>query len=205
MGGVGWPEAVGRFRDAYREREIPARYDGRLHLAITFGGGALALAASLAQLHAVRPAEWLVVPLSLLYANLVEYLGHRHPMHRPWRGLGLVYRRHAGQHHRFFTDQAMPIDRLQDLRAVLFPPLLVGFFFGLFAAPAWFLLAHIVSANVAWLFVACGIAYFLNYEVLHLAYHLPDTHPLARLGLVRAGHAESPGTDEKSGADATAA
>jgi sterol desaturase/sphingolipid hydroxylase (fatty acid hydroxylase superfamily) len=35
------------------------------------------------------------------------------------------------------------------------------------------------------LFVACGIAYFLNYEILHLAYHLPDTHPLARLGLVR--------------------
>ena len=185
MGGVGWPEAVGRFRDAYREREIPARYDGRLHLAITFSGGVLALAASLAQLQAVRPLEWLAVPLSLLYANMVEYLGHRHPMHRPWRGFGLVYRRHAGQHHRFFSDQAMPIDRLQDLRAVLFPPLLVGFFFGLFATPLWFLLARLVSANVAWLFVACGIAYFLNYEVLHLAYHLPDAHPIARLGLVR--------------------
>ena len=185
MGGVGWPEAVARFRDAYREREIPARYDPRLHLAITFGGGALALVTCLAQLHAVRPLEWLAVPLGLLYANLVEYLGHRHPMHRPWRGLGLVYRRHAGQHHRFFSDQAMPIDRLQDLRAVLFPPLLVGFFFGVFGTPLWWLLAHFVSANVAWLFVASGIAYFLNYEILHLAYHLPDTHPIARLGLVR--------------------
>ena len=185
MGGVGWPEAVGRFRDAYRERDIPPHYDGRLHLAITFGGGALALLACLMQLHAVRPLEWLTIPLSLVYANLVEYLGHRHPMHRPWRGLGLVYRRHAGQHHRFFNDQAMPIDRLQDLRAVLFPPLLVLFFFGVFAAPAWSLLAYFASANVAWLFVACGIAYFLNYEVLHLAYHLPDTQWLARLSLVR--------------------
>ena len=33
--------------------------------------------------------------------------------------------------------------------------------------------------------MASGIAYFLNYEVFHLAYHLPDAHPLARNGLVR--------------------
>jgi hypothetical protein len=72
MGHVGWPAALGRFRDDYREREIPARYDGRRHLATTFGGGALALAACLAQLHAVRPLEWLAVPASLLYANLAE-------------------------------------------------------------------------------------------------------------------------------------
>jgi hypothetical protein len=38
---------------------------------------------------------------------------------------------------------------------------------------------------VAWLFVASGIAYFLNYEVLHTAYHLPEAHWLARNGLVK--------------------
>ena len=185
MQSVGWPEAVGRFREHYREHELPRGYDGRLHIANTFGGGTLALLAVLWQLQAVQPLEWLAVPLSLAYANLAEYLGHRFPMHRPFRGLGLVYRRHAGQHHRFFSEQAMPIDRLQDLRAVLFPPVLVLFFFGLFATPVWFLLAWAVSANVAWLFVASGIAYFLNYEVLHLAYHLPESHPLARNALVR--------------------
>jgi hypothetical protein len=185
MGHVGWPEALGRYRDAYREREVPARYDGRVHLAITFGGGSLALLACLAQLHAVRPLEWLAVPASLLYANLAEYLGHRYPMHRPWRGLGLVHRRHAAQHHRFFSDEAMPIDGLRDLRAVLFPPLLVLFFFGSFATPVWFALARGVSANVAWLFVASGIAYFLNYEILHTAYHLPEGHWLARVGMVK--------------------
>ena len=52
-------------------------------------------------------------PLAMSYANLAEYLGHRYPMHRPWRGLGLVYRRHAAQHHRFFSDEAMPIDGLR--------------------------------------------------------------------------------------------
>ena len=176
---------MARYREEYQATEVPRGYDGRLHLAITFGGGALALLGCLLQLHEVRPLEWLTVPLSLAYANLAEYLGHRFPMHRPFRGLGLVYKRHAGQHHRYFTHDRMPIDGLRDLRAVLFPPLLVLFFFGLFATPAWLALAALFSANVAWLFVASGIAYFLNYEVLHTAYHLPDGHWLARNGLVR--------------------
>jgi hypothetical protein len=177
--------SVQRYREEYRASEVPRFYDGRVHLAITFGGGTLALLACLGQLHQVRALEWLAVPLSLAYANLAEYLGHRFPMHRPFPGLALVYKRHAGQHHRYFTDQAMPIDGLRDLRAVLFPPVLVLFFFGLFATPVWFALAWLFSGNVAWLFVASGIFYFLNYEILHTAYHLPDAHWLARNALVK--------------------
>ena len=183
--GIGLPEALARFREDYRDREIPLRYDGRLHLAFTFGAGSLAFALCLLQLHAVRPLEWLAVPLAWLYANLAEYLGHRFPMHRPFRRLGLLYRRHAGQHHRFFSHEAMPLDDLRDLRAVLFPPVLVVFFFGVFGTPLALALAWLFSANVAWLAAATAVFYFMNYELLHLAYHLPDTHPLARLGLVR--------------------
>jgi hypothetical protein len=175
------PESVARFRAEYRAHEIGAQYSGLRHAAITFGGGSLAIVAVLLQLDAVRAAEWLVLPLTFLYANLAEYLGHRFPMHRPFPGLELIYRRHAGQHHRFFTDRAMPYENTRDLRAVLFPPLLVVFFFGLFAAPLGVVLALLVSANVAWLAVAMGIAYFLNYEILHLAYHAPPGHWLARL------------------------
>ena len=53
--------------------------------------------------------------------------------------------------------------------------------FGIFAL----LLATVFSANVAWLFLATALFYFMNYEVLHLAYHLPDAHLLARLSIVR--------------------
>lgn len=177
---------TGAFRKAYRASDIPAGYSGRAHLLFTFGGGSLALAACLWQLDGVRPVEWLTVPLAFLYANLAEYVGHRWPMHRPFRGLGLIYKRHAGQHHRFFTDRAMPYDELRDLRAVLFPPILVVFFFGLFATPVWLLLAWLVSDNVAWLFVATGLAYYLNYEFLHFAYHARADSWLARLpGLAR--------------------
>ena len=53
--GVGLPEAVARFREDYRDREIPLRYDGRLHLAFTFGAGSLAFVLCLLQLEHVRP------------------------------------------------------------------------------------------------------------------------------------------------------
>ena len=179
------PEKVEQFRAEYRATLIPAGYRGGRHALVTFGGGGLALAACLWQLQAVTALEWLAVPLSLLYANLVEYFGHRFPMHRPFPGLGLVYKRHAGQHHRFFTHEAMEVASGRDFRELLFPPLLVLFFFGGFGVPVWFALEALVSANVAWLFIASGLAYFLNYELLHSAYHLPAGHPLARLALVR--------------------
>jgi hypothetical protein len=174
-------DPVDRFREAYRSSEIAPRYRGGAHALFTFGGGTLALVACLAQLEAVRLLEWLTVPLAFLYANLAEYLGHRFPMHRLFRGLAAIYRRHAGQHHRFFTDQRMAYDSPRDLRAVLFPPLLVIFFFGGFALPIWFVLDALLSANVAWLFVATGLAYYLNYEVLHTAYHVPEGHWLGRV------------------------
>jgi hypothetical protein len=179
------PEAVARFREGYRRDEIPKGYSGRVHACITFGGGGIALALCLLQLRDVAPLEWLTVPLAFLYSNLSEYLGHRFPMHHRYPGLGLVFRRHTLQHHRFFTDAAMPCETPRDLRAVLFPPLLVAFFFGAFGVPVWFLLARIASANVAWLFIAVGVGYFLNYEVLHYAYHARAGSWFARRRVVR--------------------
>lgn len=175
------PESVHRFRTEYRARDIPASYSGRLNLWITFGGGTLTWLWCVSRLESVQAVEWLMVPLAFVYANLVEYVGHRWPMHRPLPGLKLVYRRHAGQHHRFFTHEAMAHESPRDLRAVLFPPLLVVFFFGGFALPAWLLLDALASRNLAWLMLATGIAYYLNYEFLHLAYHQPPGHWMTRV------------------------
>jgi hypothetical protein len=124
------------------------------------------------------------VPLTALYSNLAEYWGHRGPMHHRVRGLGLVFERHTRQHHRFFTSETMPVDTLNDLRAVLFPPLLMTFFIVTFALPVALALAFFTSPNVAWLFIATTLAYFLNYEFLHLAYHLPARYAVARWPLV---------------------
>ena len=172
------------YREAYRREHVPASYHGALHLLFTFGVGGVALLSCVLALRDVQPLEWLTVPLTALYSNLAEYGGHRGPMHHRARALGLVFERHTRQHHRFFTAAVMPIDTHRDFRAVLFPPVLMTFFLAAFALPVALLLAMLATPNVAWLFAATSLGYFLNYEFLHLAYHLPPAHRLARSKLI---------------------
>jgi hypothetical protein len=179
-------ESVARFRAEYRAAEIPPYYVGPAHFAFTLTLAVAGIVVCAAQVSAPTPWEWLAVPATILYANLAEYWGHRIPMHHPVAGMKLIYRRHAGQHHRFFTHEAMKLDDWRDLKAVLFPVLLVAFFFLGFGAPVALAVAWLTTPNAAWLFAATAIAYFLNYELLHLAYHLPPTHWWARFpGIAR--------------------
>lgn len=173
------------YRAAFRHENIGPNYSGKAHFAfvLVFALGGIALC--IWQLQAVSPLEWLAVPLTFLYANLVEYVGHRWVMHRSVPGLTLIYKRHAGQHHRFFTDRHMALEGWQDCKVVLFPAVLMIFFFGLFAAPIGLLLAWLATANVAWLFVATALGYYLNYELLHLAYHVPDDSRLLNVPFLR--------------------
>jgi hypothetical protein len=122
----------------------------------------------------VQAWQWMTIPMTFLYANLIEFLGHKGPMHYPKKYLKIIYQRHAKQHHIFFTDKHMPFDETRDFRAVLFPISLILFFFGLIGVPTWFLISWLFSANVAWLFAITSIAYFLNYEWLHFAYHCSE-------------------------------
>ena len=168
-------------RDYYRDTEIPVGYSGWLHFAITNGLVLASVAVCAWQLNEVMLGEWLAIPFIALYANLAEYFGHRFVMHRPRRGFGLIYRRHVKQHHRFFTDTAMPVDSSRDFKAVLFPPLLLMLFLGAFGTPVALAVGYFASANTGWLFAITGLLYFLNYEYLHLAYHLPESHWVARL------------------------
>lgn len=176
---------VASFRETYRRDCIGPQYRGVVHLAFTFGLGSVVIVLAALSLQDVRPLEWLTVPLTFAYANLAEYFGHRGPMHHPRRGLRIVYERHAGQHHRFFTDAHMALETTRDLKAVLFPAVMIAFFLVAFALPVGLLLAWLASDNVAWLFVLTAMAYFLNYEALHLCYHLPEQSPIGRLPVIR--------------------
>jgi hypothetical protein len=173
------------YRDIYRREHIGRLYSGRIHLsfAVLFSLGGIGLCVLL--LENVQPLEWLALPLAFLYANLVEYAGHRWVMHRKVRWLSLAYTRHAGQHHRFFTDRNMALESWRDCKAVLFPAFLIVFYFGAFALPQALLLAWLTTANVALLFVIVALGYYLNYELLHLAYHLPEQSRVLRLPFLR--------------------
>ena len=168
-------------RNLFRKRRIGPRYSGPLHLATTISISLLVALASALQLDDVRPLEWLTIPLTFLYANLSEYLGHRGPMHHKTRFLSKVFERHSIEHHSFFTDKAATFDSSRDYKAVLFPPILLIFFIGGFAIPVGALLYWLISPNVCFLFVLTAVLYFLNYELLHFAYHADPASWIGRM------------------------
>tara|TARA_B100000530_G_scaffold327863_1_gene268080 strand:+ start:2899 stop:3729 length:831 start_codon:yes stop_codon:yes gene_type:complete len=168
-------------RANYRAEFISAGYQGYLHLAMTMTLGLGVIALCIYWLDSPSMLEWLTIPATFLYANFAEWAGHKYAMHRPVKGLGFVYKRHSLQHHKFFTDTHMEIDSNQDFKAVLFPIAIVGFFVAAFFVPMGFLLAWLFSPNVALLLVATGMAYYLNYELLHLSYHLKEDHWVHRI------------------------
>src|SRR5437764_8542615 len=134
------------FRAQTRTDEVGPRYSGVLHFAFVNATALAVIAFAAARLE--RP-RWslLTVPITFLYANLVEWLAHRGPMHAPKRLLGLVYRRHTLLHHAFFTHEAMQLEGTRDFKMVLFPPVLLIFFFGLFALPIGLLLNAVAGAH----------------------------------------------------------
>ena len=178
------PQNVEQARATFRERHISPNYSGPLHLATTVSISILIALLSARMLDKVSPFEWLTIPLTFLYANLSEYLGHKGPMHHKKRFLGQIFHRHTLEHHAFFTNEFPTFDTTQDFKAVLFPPILLIFFNGAFALPVGAVLYFLVSANVAFLFVLTSILYFLNYELLHFAYHMDPQSWVGKLPLM---------------------
>jgi hypothetical protein len=170
--------AIATYRAQYREQFIGRNYRGWLHFAFTVSMASTIIVLCALQLHAVTPWEWLTLPLTFVFA---EYFGHRGPMHHLRPGLRMVYERHTRQHHRFFTETNMAFESSRDFKVVLFPPVLVAFFLFAFGTPIALLLAWLTTPNVGYLFALTAAAYFLNYELLHFAHHLPSEHIVSRL------------------------
>lgn len=177
--------ATEAFREEFRRNNLSPSYSGPLHLSLTVGVTLAAMLASIAMLGRVQPLEWLTIPVTFLYGNLAEYLGHRGPMHHKTRLLALIYQRHAVEHHNFFTEEDTTFDSSRDYYAVLFPPIMLLFFFGCFALPVGVALYLLLTPNVAFLFILASAAYFLNYELLHFAYHMDEKSWVSRLPFIR--------------------
>jgi len=179
------PAAVVRFRKTFQRERIPRNYSGVLHLALTVGASAIVVLYCLFHLHQVRTLEWLTIPVTFLYANLTEYFTHRVPMHHPIAGLRRVFAGHTLEHHHYFTDESMELDGMRALAIILFPPAMLAIFLGIFAFPVAILTSYLISANTGYLFLAVAMGYYANYELFHLAYHMPGNSPVGRLPFMK--------------------
>jgi hypothetical protein len=169
---------VSKARERY-SAEIPARYCWWLHatLDVSFALGVIAFAAS--RVENLSFVEALALPVGLLWANVGEYFLHRYPMHRPMWPLRFAYDRHAVIHHSVFTHEDMGMRSPHELRWVLFPAFTVpGLVIGMLPVAA--VVGALVSPNAGWLALVVTATYYLLYEFLHTAYHLPATSWLAR-------------------------
>jgi hypothetical protein len=169
------------FRERYRQEYIGKYYSGRLHFVFITLWCACGIGLCIYYIHQPTLLQLAIIPITFIYTNLFEYLGHRYPMHHRTRFLNAVFKRHTLQHHHFFTSENMNYDSVNDFRIVLFPPVLLIFFSLFFVLPVFAVIYHFFSLNAALLYVATTLAYYLNYEWLHLAYHLPQTHIVYRI------------------------
>ena len=180
------PAAVDAFRVEFRSKRRPSRLVGWRHFAAitALGIGATALTAAMVR----SPAwwEWASILPAFLFANFVEWLAHRYPMHHPLKPLTVAYEMHTLLHHRLFTETSMDAETTSDFDMVLFSPPSLSFFMLGVAAPVAALFFALVSWNAGWIFVALALDYYVLYEYFHLAYHLPEESWVGRLpGMAR--------------------
>jgi hypothetical protein len=175
------PSRIAEFRKTYQRERVSRMYSGTVHLMLTVGASLVVVLYCLLHLSNVQALEWLTIPVTFLYANITEYVAHRGPMHHRFRGLRMVFKDHTLEHHHYFTSEWMELDGMRDLAAILFPPFNLALFVGGSGILVAILLGAWISTNVGYLFLAVALGYYANYELFHLAYHMPETSRVGRL------------------------
>jgi hypothetical protein len=171
--------------------EIPAAYRPGLHLAGPSLVGLAVLVAAARLLHDVRAGELVTIPLTLLFAFGFEWRVHKDVLHRSVPGLRILYVRHEITHHTIFTHEDMALRSGRELYNILMPGYAIVLVFLVALLPAA-VLAELFGLNVAALFVTTAMVFFLLYEWMHCAYHLPPESWIGRLrpiAALRAHHA----------------
>lgn len=175
------PERVRAFREDYRQEKLPKRYEGWRHLTVTTSLCLGAIVGALARIESLELVELIAVPVTWIVANLVEYAVHRGPMHRLSPLTGKLYKRHTGEHHRFFSPEVMAVDSAKDFHVTLFPARIALFFVALLGLPLALLVSLVLGPDLGLLTYAALVGYYLAYEWLHLGSHMPEDSFIGRL------------------------
>ncbi|NUQ77442.1 MAG: sterol desaturase family protein [Polyangiaceae bacterium] len=177
-------EEAGERRRALITAAIPGWYNPAIHLAIPtiFGLGLMVVAAL--RIHELRWFELLTVPITLFASFGFEWRAHKFILHKRRPLLGLLYERHELMHHVIFTYDRMAMRDKRELWLILMPAYAIVLVFAM-VLPLALLLARLLGDNTALLMVITSMAFFLSYEWLHMAYHMPDESRIGRMGIIR--------------------
>jgi Fatty acid hydroxylase superfamily len=180
-------ERTAAARDRMRTKmlaQIPRWYRPFGHLAATVGIGLFVLAVAVHELGRVRPLEWLIVPITALLGNLLEYRLHKYALHRRRWPFKILYDRHTPEHHAIYMTEDMSIRSTREFRLVLIPAFGVAALVVGTLPFAWFT-SFVFGPNAGWLFIVTSAFVLVSYEVLHLTYHLPPESFVGRRWIIR--------------------
>lgn len=162
---------------------IPSWYSPAGHLAAP---GLLGLGVMVAAILAIRDlklVELLVIPFTLLFAFGFEWRVHQMVLHRRMPLVGILYERHELAHHVIYTHEDMAMRSARELRLILMPAHAVVLVFFI-DAPFALGVARVFSTNAGAIFLATSMLFFLAYEWLHCAYHLPEESAIGRNAII---------------------
>ncbi|HLM72039.1 MAG TPA: sterol desaturase family protein [Polyangiaceae bacterium] len=185
------PEGVVQVSEQASERRraaivgaIPGWYNPAIHLAIpTVFGLCLMIGAAL-RIHELRWLELLTIPITLFASFGFEWRAHKYVLHKRRPLLGLLYERHELMHHVIFTYDRMAMRSKRELWLILMPAYAIVLVFAM-VLPLALLLAHFLGENTALLMIITSMAFFLSYEWLHMAYHMPEDSRIGRMSVIR--------------------
>jgi hypothetical protein len=174
-------------RDRVRQRklsEVPRWYSPYGHLLATVGLSTAVFVLAFRNIGHVRPADLLVVPITAVLANLLEYRLHKYALHRRRFPFKILYDRHTPEHHAIYQTEDMAIRSTKEFRLVLVPA------FGVAALivstiPFALITASLFGSTAGWLFIVTAAFEMGSYEVLHLTYHLPPESFIGRRWLIQ--------------------
>lgn len=138
------------------------------------------------QITDLKPIELLAIPVLLIVGNLSVYLIHRYPLHRKYIGIkDLTYGQHTLVHHRFYTNEHYQVTQGEESHSFLFPPIVVLIFCAVFLPIFYLILSLFLPHNLLFLTLGMMSSYFILYEIVHYASHLPEDHWALNLGYFR--------------------
>lgn len=151
------------------DKSIPTNYNPWIHL---LGPTSLALIIIFSLIGiVVSPVwwEWLTIPITLFIMSNWEWLIHRYWMHQLFKPFAFLFKKHR-LHHQLYTENKMEISSYKELYHVLTP--FWGIVLVFTTIIPLFIILQFISINVACIFIAVTLTYFILYEWTHASYHL---------------------------------
>jgi len=174
----------GREYRSDRRRGVPSWYSGWAHLAVITGASLLGIFLFAFQIQDIALWQLWMIPTAFVISIIDEYVVHRFPMHRVTTLGKDIYKKHAAIHHRYFTHDDMAMEEGRDMAEILTLPRHVLEL--LFVAVIPFtVLFCLFSWNLGMLFGITALSYYLVFEWIHLASHMPKNHWLPSLPVMR--------------------